>query len=331
MTLELSLSTYVDDITRPLVDGDVQPEGIELHTIVEYPPRRHRRFFRHEEFDVAEVSLASYLSAMEEPERYPFTAIPVFPKKKFRHSFCYVHEDADIDSLADLEGSRVGIQSWQTTAAVWMRGIAAEHHGLDLTTVRWFRRRADDAAMTVPDRFDVRPIPGEQGGDGIESPDDLRDLLFRGDLDAAIDPSVELFHEVMRADEVDLLFDDPMAAEREYFERTGIHPPMHTVAIRDEVLDAHPWVAVSLLDAFRDARDLAFERRQNVSRTASLTWSHLHVHQQRAILGDDAWEYGLSPRTSHELSTFIRYAADQGVAAERYDPADLFFEPTLDR
>lgn len=330
MTVELSLSTYVDDITRPLVDGEIQPEGIEVNAIVEYPPRRHRRFFEHGEFDVAEVSLASYLSAMADPERYPFTAIPVFPKKKFRHSFCYVHEDADVESLADLAGKRVGVQSWQTTATVWMRGIAADHHDLDLTSVEWFRRRADDAAMEVPDRFDVRPIPGEQQGDGVDDPGDLRDRLFAGDLDAAIDPSVELFNEVMAADSVDLLFDDPLAAERAYYERTGIHPPMHTVAIRDEVLSAHPWVAVSLLDAFRAARDLTFERRAETSRTASLTWSHLHLHEQRSVLGDHAWEYGLTERTRHELSTFIRYAHEQGLVDERLDPEDLFYETTLD-
>ena len=70
MALDLTLSSYTADITRPLMAGDVEPEGIDLTTVVEYPPRRHRRFFRHGEFDAAEVSLASYLSAQADPERY---------------------------------------------------------------------------------------------------------------------------------------------------------------------------------------------------------------------------------------------------------------------
>lgn len=330
MTVELSFSTHIDDITRPLVEGAVEPDGIDLHSIVEYPPRRHRRFFRRGEFDVCEVSLASYLTAMEDPERYPFTAIPVFPKKKFRHSFCYTHADSDVDTLADLAGRKVGIQSWQTTAAVWMRGIAAEHHGLDLTDVEWYRRREDDAAMTVPERFDVSPIPGTQHGDGVESPRDLKAHLFSGELDAAIDPSVELFNAVVESDSAELLFDDPLAVEREYFERTGIHPPMHTVAIRNEVLAEHPWIAVNLVDAFREARELAFERRRQTSRTASLTWSHLHLHEQRSVLGDSTWEYGLTDTTRRELETFIEYSDRQGLIDRAYDPADLFFETTHD-
>ena len=108
MALDLSLASYTADVTRPLMDGDVEPEGIDLTTVSAYPPRRHRRFFRHGEFDVAEVSLASYLAAQAEPERYQFTAIPVFPERKFRHSFLYKHADADLDHPRDLATAVVG-------------------------------------------------------------------------------------------------------------------------------------------------------------------------------------------------------------------------------
>ena len=330
MTLELSLSSYIGDITRPLMTGEIEPDGIDLTTIVEYPPKRHRRFFRHQEFDVAEVSLASYLSSRSDPERYPFTAIPVFPEKKFRHSFFYKHADADVDEPSDLEGKKVGIQSWQTTANVWIRGILQEHYGLDLEAVQWYRRKEDDAKVSIPGRFDIRPIQGPQGGDAVEDPRDFQETFFAGELDAAMDPAGELFNAVVESEEAELFFDDPIAEEQDYFRETGIHPPMHVVAIRDEILDEHPWVAVNVYDAFVESRDRCFERNRSPSAKTSLTWSHLYRHEQNEILGEDAWQYGLTDSTRTELRTFVRYAHDQGLIPRQYDPEELFYETTLE-
>ncbi|WP_418281710.1 ABC transporter substrate-binding protein [Halorubrum sp. DTA98] len=324
--LELSLCCDNRDTINALLTGEVEPRGIDLTTLVEYPPRRHRRFFRHGEFDVCEVSLASYLSAMEEPEAYPFTAIPVYPNKRFRHSFVYTHVDSGIDGPADLAGKKMGVQSWQTTANVWARGILGDQYDLDLADVTWYRRKDDDVPISIPDRFDIRPI----GGDAVEETTDMREMLFSGELDAATDPAYSLFNAVLESDEVELLFDDPIAEEKAYFEETGIHPPMHLIAIRDEVLEANPWVAVSLYDAFREARDRCLERNENPHEHTSLTWAHLHLKDQRETLGPDVWEWGLTEKTRRELDTFIRYAQDQGLITRRYEPEELFAETVLD-
>jgi 4,5-dihydroxyphthalate decarboxylase len=120
------------------------------------------------------------------------------------------------------------------------------------------------------------------------------------------------------------MFDDPLAVERDYYRETGLHPPMHVVAIRDDVLEAHPWVAVNIYDAFCDARDLCLERAQNPARLSSLTWGHLHRLDQDRILGKDVWEYGLTERTIPELEQFIVYAEQQGVIPHRYDVDEVF-------
>ena len=328
MARELTLSSYTADVTRPLMEGGVEPAGIDLTTIVEYPPRRHRRFFRHGEFDAAEVSLASYLAAMDDPKSYPFSAIPVFPERKFRHSFFYAAPDLELSDPAALAGRAVGVQSWQTTANVWLRGALQDQYGLDLEAVTWYRRREDDAETGVPDRFDVRPLP-EASDDAVETTDAFEAALFDGVLDAAMDPAGAVFNRVRESGDVELFFDDPIAEERAYYEETGIYPPMHVVAIRDEVLEADPWVAVSLFDAFVEARDRCFERNRSPSAKTSLAWSHLYRHDQREVLGEDAWAYGLTDRTEHELRTFSRYAREQGVTPREYEPAELFFETTL--
>ncbi len=330
MALELSLSSYKADITRPLMTGEIEPEGIDLTTVVEYPPRRHRRFFRHGEFDIAEVSLASYLSAQADPERYPFTAIPVFPERKFRHSFLYKHADTDLDHPRDLTDAAVGIQSWQTTANVWIRGALQDQYGLDLESITWYRRRENDAEIDIPDRFDVRPLPDASNPDAVEETGEFETALLTGELDAAMDPAGSLFNTIVESETAELFFDDPIAEERAYYEETGIYPPMHVVAIRDEILESHPWVAVNLFDVFVESRDRCFERNESPSAKTSLAWSHLYRHEQRDVLGENAWEYGLTERTRHELRTFSRYAYEQGLTPREYDPEELFFETTLE-
>jgi len=330
MSIDLTLCSDNRDTISAILTGAVEPRGIDLTTLVDYPPRRHRRFFRHGEFDVCEVSLASYLSSRSHPEEYPFTAIPVYPHKRFRHSFIYTHADAGIDHPTDLAGKKMGVQSWQTTANVWARGILQDQYGLDLESVQWYRRKEDDVPISIPDRFDIQKVPGAQGGDAVEEPKDMKDMLLSGELDAATDPAYALFHAVVESDEAELLFDDPLAEEKRYFERTGIHPPMHVVAIRDEILDADPWVAVSLYDAFCEARDRCLDRNRNPHEHTSLTWAHLHLKDQQEALGPDIWEWGLTEQTRRELNTFIDYANQQGLIPRAYEPEELFVDTTLD-
>jgi 4,5-dihydroxyphthalate decarboxylase len=326
MTIQLSLSSYHADITRPLMEGEVEPDGIDLTTISEYPPKRFRRFFEHGEYDVCEVSLSSYVASLSDPERYPFTAIPVFPERKFRHAFLYTLVDSDVEGPKDLEGGTVGVESWDTATGVWLRGILREHYDVAIDEVQWYRRKDDDVPIDVPDRFDVETL----GADEVTDLSDHREAFFEGRFDAAIDPSGGVFNPVMESDDAELVFDDVYAEERRYYEETGIHPPMHTVAIRDEVLADHPWIAVNLYDAFCEARDRCLEWNRSPASHASLPWSHLHRHEYRSVLGDDVWEYGLTEKTRRELSTFARYAENQGLADRRYEPEELFADATVE-
>lgn len=326
MAVELSIACGDRDLNRSLLEGNVEPHGVDATTVAVFPSERHRRFVRHGEFDVAEMSLATLLATRSDPERYPFTAIPVFPNKRFRHSFFYKRKDADIDSPPDLAGHNVGISSWQTTANVWMRGIAAEYYGLDLEAVHWFRRKDDDADMTVPQRFDVSLIQS-QPGTSVNDRANLERALLAGDVDAVMDPSRSLFDTAVSHPDVEFMFDDPVQEERDYFKETGIHPPMHTVVVRDEILKDHPWVARSLYDAFEASKDRCIENNVILEKT-SLTWAHLHRVEQRAVLGD-TWEYGLTEANKRALRKLVEYATDQGLIEQPIEIEELFYESTL--
>ena len=83
--LRLTLGCWNYDRTRALMDGTVQPDGIELNYLNMPVEETFFRMIRHKEFDAAELSLLSYtVSLFRDPA--PFVAIPIFPSRFFRHN-----------------------------------------------------------------------------------------------------------------------------------------------------------------------------------------------------------------------------------------------------
>src|SRR5687768_9365831 len=117
------------DRTRPLVDGTVKPEGIELDwEKVDVP---HELFVRVQrgEFDVAEMSLAGLTNGIASGNT-DLVGLPVFTSRLFRHSFIFVNRDAGIESPEDLVGRRVGVTDYTVSAAVWIRGMLEHDYGV---------------------------------------------------------------------------------------------------------------------------------------------------------------------------------------------------------
>ncbi|MEU1599215.1 hypothetical protein ABZ468_42050 [Streptomyces sp. NPDC005708] len=123
--LHLTFACGDYDRTRALAEDAVRPDGIDL-TYLRLPVEEtFFRMMRHQEFEVAELSLSSYvLSLREDPS--PFVALPVFTSRMFRHGALYCHAEAGISRPEDLRGKRIGTPEYQLTACVWMRGIGAE-------------------------------------------------------------------------------------------------------------------------------------------------------------------------------------------------------------
>jgi 4,5-dihydroxyphthalate decarboxylase len=318
-TLRLTLAAGDYDITRPLLDGTVQPQGVDLVTLTYPSPQRHWRMLKHGEFDIAELSLGSYVAqrsrGMEE-----FVAIPVFPHRRFRHGYAFVSTAAGVRDAKDLAGGTIGVRSWQTTAGVWLRGILAEHHGLPLTDVTWVAQDTEDVALDLPPGLSLTTVP--EGGNVV-------DMCADGDIEGLIYP--ELPRQVLTGETtIGRLFDDPKAVEQHYYRQTGIFPIMHVVAIRAALLEDHPWLARNVMDAFEEAKRLAMRRLEN-PRTVSLAWLRSLQEEERALLGPDPWHYGLDEANARTLGTFLRYAREQGVAARDLTPAELFHPATAER
>src|SRR5712691_13535704 len=118
------------------MDGRVQPDGIELDIKVLRPRAAFQRMLDDKEFQVSELSLASY-AALKGRGACPFVAIPVALSKIFRHSCIYVRTDADIRSPHDLKGKRVGTSQYSSTGLVFMRGMLQHDYGIKAEDIHW--------------------------------------------------------------------------------------------------------------------------------------------------------------------------------------------------
>lgn len=316
LSLTLAVGDY--DITRPLFDGTVQPQGVDLVTLTYPSPERHWRMLKHGEFDIAELSLGSYVASRGRGID-DLVAIPVFPHRRFRHGYGFVSASCGVREASDLSGGSIGVRSWQTTAGVWLRGILAEFHGLPLTDVTWVAQDTEDVRLDLPAGLCLKRVP-----DG----ENVAGMCARGEIEGLIYP--ELPRQVLAGEPtIRRLFDDPKAAEQAYYRQTGIFPIMHIVAIRAALLEDHPWLARNVMDAFEEAKRLALRRLRN-PRTVSLAWLRALQEEEQALLGPDPWHYGLGEANTHTLETFIRYAREQGVAAKSLTPAELFHPATTE-
>lgn len=315
--LQLTLACGDYDINRGLVDGTIQPEGISLVAITLPSPERHWRMLASQEFDVCELSLASYLMVRDQRAR-PFIAIPVFPHRRFRHGYIFVRADSGIETPRDLEGRRVGIRTWQTTAGLWTRGILEEHYGVDITRIKWVRQDPEDIPFDMPPEFDVTQVGRGQN---------VNDMLLAGEVDALIYP--EIPSSFKRGDpRIRRLFANPKAEEQRFYRETGLFPLMHTVVIKESVLEQYPWVAMSMLKAFRRSKDLAWQLMED-PRRVSLAWLRELIEEQRELMGRDPWPYDL-PSNRKALETMIRYSHRQGMIKRPMAPEELFYPASLE-
>lgn len=316
MTLDLSLACGRYEWTRGLWDGTVAAEGIDLSVLDYHNPERFARMVHNLEFDACELSMGTYLATRERHTEFPFTAIPIFPHRRFRHSYIYKRVDGDIQKPSDLEGSRVGIVNWQTTTGIWQRGILSEQYGVDIEAIQFQRVGSEIIPVEIPDRYSVTDI--EAGGGTVPY---MEKLLRAGELDA-------VFHPVsLDIPEAEHLFPDPIEEEKEYFEQTGIHPIMHAIVLRDDLLDDHPWIVQKLYDAFERAKRQCLERLER-PQWLPVLWPELYLDQERELMADP-WEYGLTEDNRTALETLVEYAHAQGVAASEYDLEKLFAAETL--
>jgi 4,5-dihydroxyphthalate decarboxylase len=307
------------------MDGSVKPDGIDLNYLNMPVEETFFRMLRHREFDVAEMSLSSYVVSLFSEDR-PFVAIPVFPSRFFRHSSIYVNVDSGIREPGDLVGKRIGTPEYQMTAPVWIRGILSDEYQVPVDSVLYLTggeeepNRPEKLKLNLPENIKVERIGKDKT---------LAKMLVDGEIDAlhtARAPST--FYN--GSGRVVRLFENYPTVELEYYKRTGIFPIMHCVVIRREVYEQNRWVAQSLFKAFKEAQKKTYQdMHETAAHKTMLPWLSAHVEEARRELGDDFWSYGFN-ENRETISTFLRYHHEQGLSKRLLTPEDLFAPEALE-
>ena len=94
---------------------------------------------------------------------------------------------------------------------------------------------------------------------------------------------------------------------------------MHTLVIKNAVLEKHPWTAISLVRAFQRAKEICYARNSD-PRSFALVWVQDLLHEQREIFGSDPWPYNLEDNRK-ALEAVIRYEYEQGMTSDEQEVA----------
>jgi len=323
--LTLTLACWDYDRTRPILNGSIKPPGIEVVGVVSPPNETFYRMLSFQEFDVSEMSLSNY-AALRARGDCPFVGVPVFPSRIFRHSSIYIHANAGIQRPEDLAGKRVGLPQYPMTAAVYARGLLQHDYGVSADSMHWCygaleegtTRRSIPAAP--PAGIELEPIGPDQT---------LSRMLEDGDLDAVITAAIP--SPFLRGSaKVTRLFPNFREVEQDYFRRTGIFPIMHTLVMRADLYDRHPWIATNLFQAFSAARDHALrEAYETDALKLTLPWIIDAVEDARSVMGKNYWPYGVQS-SRPTLEALTEYLVEQRLAPRRVSVEELFAPNTLD-
>lgn len=307
--LKLTLACGRYDRTQPLIDGRVEPEGVDLTFLPLRPGETFWRMLNHQEFDVSEMSLSSYTILRSEGDTR-FTAIPVFPSRVFRHSAIYLRADSTIEQPQELRGKRIGVGDYQMTAAVWVRGLLMHEYGVRPDEITWVIGRPVRAIS----------LPKEIRIESMSTDTTLEAMLESGEIDALATVMIPsgLGKTVRR------LFRNPRQIEREYFQKTHIFPIMHTLVLKAPLYEENPWLAVSFYRAFCRARDVAYQSMYDTDAlTVGLPWVIDEVETSREMFGPQIWDYSIEG-SRPTLEALVAYLDEQQLSRRRMKVEELF-------
>jgi 4,5-dihydroxyphthalate decarboxylase len=322
--LQLSIAIGDYDRMRPLVDGQVQIDGVDPQFMLLEPEEIFFRAFRHADFDICELSLSSY-SVKTAAGTSPYIAVPVFPSRAFRHTSVYVRTDR-IKSAADLRGRRIGVPEYQLTANIWVRMFLEEDYGIRPSDVTWVR-----GGYEQPGRIEKisLSLPADVVMENAGPDETISALLGSGRLDAVIGPRAPSCFERGHPD-VGYLFADPQATATDWYRRTGLFPIMHTLGIRRSLADQHPWLPVAVFKAFERSKAIALARLGDTSAAkVTLPFVEDQLRAAQRLMGADFWSYGLEPNRA-VLARFLGRHHAEGLSARLLSPEDLFHSASLE-
>jgi len=328
--LPITVAGFPYDRVKGIADGSVPIEGCsmtfevgrigDLNTHIFSGPRTNA---------VTEIGLQPFMRAYAEDDFRAYSLLPVFPLKLFRHKSVFIRTDRGIKKPEDLRGRIIATPGYASTSLTWLRGLFQDEYGISPNDVEWVIASKDSdersgktsaQEQVLPEGLEIR-----RGPEGM----DESELLVSGEVDAlfhAAEPRA--FREGNPI--VARLFPDYWRAESEYFARTRIHPIMHAVAIRNDLVDANPWLLEAVFKAYSEAKTEVYQYLLNSAwYQGCLPWIEREIGLTQELMGENFYSYGIEGNRA-ALDALFRYSHEQGLVSRELTVEELFHPSTLE-
>ena len=330
-TLKVKFAGYDYDRVAALKDGRVQAEGCQIEFEVSRIGDMNTHVFSGPKTrEVTEIGLLPFMLSVANQGFTDYTLIPVFPLRVFRHKSIFIRTDRGISTPQDLRGRKVATPGYSSTSLTWIRGILQHEFGVKPEEIDWIVSTKDSSAKASGGASKLENV--QPKGISIRSGPtgkDESDLLADGDVDALFHAAEPRAYQEGHP-KVARLFADTRAVERAYFAKTGIFPIMHAVAVRNDVIAAHPWFPASVFHAYSKAKQLTYEdMKKNAWYKTTLPWIAQEAEETRKLMGENYWPYGVDANRK-ALDALSRYALEQGLAKRQVAIEELFHVSSLD-
>ena len=331
--LTLGFISAFNERVDPLMDGTVKAEGIELIPTYSHPAETFWRQLKFGEFEVAEMSMSSFLIAKSQGS--DMVALPVFPSRRLFQTELSYHVDSGITKPGDLAGKKLGVAEYQQTAALWIRGILEHDFGVSQYNIHWHMERSEEMSHGGATGF--KP-PAGISFNRIAANKSLVSTLLGNELDVAhvASPFVLQANTLDRSSrivgkndwsKIRPLFPDRMIEAERFFKKHGFLPVNHTYIIRGDIYRKYPWIAFNLYSGFVKAKALARQKLAE-SMPSALFFGPEYLAMTRRLIGDDPFPYGIKANQAM-LDTITSYSHEQGLTPRQMKPEELFAEQTL--
>ena len=332
--LTLGFISAFNERVEPLMNGTIQAEGIELIPTYSHPAETFWRQLKFGEFEVAEMSMSSFLIAKSHGA--DMIALPVFPSRRLFQTELSYHVDSGITKPQDLVGKRLGVAEYQQTAALWIRGILEHDFGVSQYKIHWYMERSEEMSHGAATGF--KPPPGISFN-RIAQNKSLASTLLENELDVAhvASPWVLQANALDRSSRIGgkgdwskirPLFPDRMAEGTRFYKNHGFLPVNHTYIIRGDIYKKYPWVAFNLYTGFVKAKAVAREKLLEKIPTA-LFFGPEYAEKTREMIGDDPFPFGVKANEAM-LDTIIGFSYEQGLTPRKLTVPELFAESALE-
>ena len=331
--LRLGFISAFNERVEPLMNGTIKAEGIELIPTYSHPAETFWRQLKFGEFEVAEMSMSSFLIAKSQGA--DMIALPVFPSRRLFQTELSYHVDSGITKPEDLAGKKLGVAEYQQTAALWIRGILEHDFGVSQYKIHWYMERSE--AMSHGSATGFKPPPGISFN-RIAQNKSLASTLLENELDVAhvASPWVLQANALDRSSriagkgdwsKIKPLFPDRMAEGARFYKNHGFLPVNHAYIIRGDIYKKYPWVAFNLYTGFVKAKALAREKLLERIPSA-LFFGPEYAAMTREIIGDDPFPFGIKANKAM-LDTILGFSHEQGLTPRKMKIEELFAEQTL--